>query len=455
MAKLLKRSLCASLIAAAGLSGLCAQNSANTPVFNWGGDFRVRFEAYQGPLTLTSDVSNSDRDYFRVRLRLWETTNPAPGLTLYGRLAAEPRYWFNNSSKASEGKEWKYGLFDSLYAKWSTEAAEMPVTLIAGRQDIKIGDGWLVSDGTPLDGSWTNYVDGLFVTLDAKQLNTKFEIIALNQQAKPGDRLPILGAKRTYALTEQDETGVIVYASNKLAADTRLDGYFIYKGDDKVTSAGANADIYTVGGKISGTSGEKWKFALEGAYQWGRRDLLVRQPVVISGSREVSAFGFNGGATYSFKDTYKNQVSFFAEYLSGDESGTTGTDEMFDILWGRTPRLGETWAPAYSIETGGRTSQYNNLLRVGASWSISPDKNTSITSTYSLMFAPESSPTRATNINRFGGGQFRGYSLQVVAKRKFSSHLAGLIVAEAAVRGNYYDSQDLMTFLRCELLTTF
>ncbi len=455
MATLLNRSLCVSLIAAAGLTGVCAQNSAEKPVFQWGGDFRVRYEAYNNVQTLSSAAPFNDRDYFRVRLRVWETTNPVPDLTLYGRLAAEPRYWFNAASKAGEGEEWKYALFDNLYAKWSTELADTPLTLVAGRQDITLGDGWLVSDGTPLDGSWTNFVDGVRLTLGGKDSKTKYEVIAFNQQARPGDRLPILGAKRSYALTEQDETGVVFYASNQLAEDTKLDGYFIYKADDKVTSAGANADIYTLGGKISGAPSEHWQYSAEGAYQWGRRDLLVRQPVVIAGSREVSAVGLNAKATYVFKDEYRNQISLLAEYLSGDDADTTGTDEMFDVLWGRTPRVGETWAQAYAMETGGRSSQYNNLVRIGASWSIAPDKNTSITTTYTANFAPKGTPTRATNASRFDGGLFRGHMLQVIAKRKLTKRLSALLLAEAAVMGDYYDRSDTMTFLRCELLTTF
>ena len=464
MAKKLTRSVCVSLLLAAYATGTFAQNpgsaTGDKPVFQWGGDFRFRYEGYTNAQTLNSNAAYNARDYLRTRLRLWETTNPLPGLTLFGRISAEPRYWFSAAKpNPGNGEEWKYALFDNLYAKWDTAPGGTPVTVVAGRQDIQLGDQWLVSDGTPIDGSWTNHFDALRVTIDAKSIKTKFDLIVLNQQARPGDRLPVLGnrydhANANYLITEQDETGVILYASNKSIKDTQLDGYFIYKGDDKVGSAGDNADIYSLGAKVSGTPAANWQYATEGAYQWGHRDLAVRYPATVTGSREVSAYGLNAKLTYLFKDTYSNQLTFLTEYLSGDSAGSR-TDGMFDNLWGRYPRLGETWAAAYSLETGGRVAQYNNLFRLGTTWSIAPDKDTTIATTYCAMFAPEARPTRATNIARFGGGHFRGHMLQMVLKHKFSKTLSGLIFAEASFMGDFYAQQTTMTFLRAEMLVTF
>jgi len=428
----------------------------------WGGDLRVRYEDYVNAQTLSSAAAFNDREYFRVRMRVWETTNPEPGLSLYGRISAEPRYWLSAARpNPGKGTEWKYAIVDNLYANWTTAANGLPVTVVLGRQDIQLGDMWLVSDGTPIDGSWTNHFDGLRVTIDAKSIKTKFDVITFNQQARPGDRVPVLGNDRDhsgtdYFLTEQDETGVILYATNKSIKDTQLDGYFIYKGDSKVASAGDNADIYTLGTKISGTPTPHWQYSAEGAFQWGRRDLTVRYPVTVTGSRPIVAYGFNAKLTYLFKDALSNQVAFLAEYLSGDKAGTKGTDEMFDCLWGRYPRIGETWAVAYSAETSGRTSQYNNLGRLGFTWSIAPTKSSSIAATYCALFAPEATPTRTTTIARFSGdGHFRGNMFQVVAKQKFTSTLSGLLFAEVCPLGNYYARSDTISFVRAEAMLTF
>ncbi|HLP07384.1 MAG TPA: alginate export family protein [Opitutaceae bacterium] len=463
----LQRSLCVSFLLAAGATGALAQTPASAaaekPVFAVNGDFRFRYEGYDAVQTLGDSAAFHHRDYFRARLRLWETTTPFPDLTLFGRVSAEPRYWFQAASKAAEGKEWKYAIVDNFYAKWTTDAAGTPTTVVVGRQDFQLGDQWLVSDGTPLDGSWTNHFDSLRVTIDAKSIKTKFEVIALNQQAKPGDRVPILGSDaKAAALTEQDETGVILYASNKSVQNVQLDGYFIFKGDDAVTSKGYNADIYTLGGRIAGTPSPHWQYSAEGAYQWGRRNdasgrFTAAQNLSKYGdlSRDVSAFAGVAKLTYLFKDSLNNQICLSTEYISGDKDGTGAKDEMFDILWGRTPRISEVWAVAIGQETG-RNAQYSNLFRLGASWSIAPSKSTSISASYNALFAPNYVPTRNRTSPLFShDSAFRGHELQVVLKQKFTKRLSGLLLAEYCPMGDFYTNTDAMTFLRAEMLFAF
>ncbi len=454
MSTLLKRSSCAALILSAGVAGAFAQTtspaSSEKPVFQWGGDLRTRYEGYTNAQTLNNAAAFNDRDYFRVRLRVWETVNPFAGLTLFGRVSAEPRYWLNAASTAAEGKEWKYAIVDNLNAKWTTEIDGSPVVVTLGRQDFQFADQWLVADGTPLDGSWTNHFDGLRVTAEAKSIKTKFDLIAFNQQAFPGDRLAILGSDtKAAALTEQDEIGLILYASSKPVANTQLDGYLMYKADNASTARGYNADIYTFGTRLAGTPQEHWQYSVEAAYQWGRRgDSFFPQ------SRSVSAYGGLAKLTYLFKDSFNNQVSFLAEYLSGDRRGSTGKDEMFDVLWGRTPRVSEVWAVALGQETG-RNAQYNNLFRVGGTWSMAPTKSTSLTATYCALFALEESPTRTTSTLYSRDSNFRGHLFQLVAKHKFTKQLSGLILAEWCPMGSYYRHTDQMTFVRAEMVVAF
>ena len=475
MANYLKRSLAAALLVVAGISGASAQTSSaassEKPIFQWAGDFRLRYEAYDSAQTLNNAADFHVRDYFRARLRVWETVSPTPELTLFGRFSAEPRYWFGAANKDSEGKEWKHAILDNLYAKWTPDAGGTPMAVTVGRQDIQFGDQWVIGDATPNDGSWTNFYDAVRVSIDAKDLKTKFDVIVLNQQALCGDRIPILGSDRKLAsLTDQDETGVILYASNKSVKDTQIDGYFIYKSDNSIPqiAKGYNADIYTIGGRVAGTPAEHWQYTAEGAYQWGRRNDASGNFVAANNltnlrslSRDVSAFGLNARLTYLFKDAFNNQLSLVSEYLSGDKRSSTGKDEMFDMLWGRGPRISEVWAVALPVEVANRSSQWNNLFRIGANWSIAPTKNTSVSATYNALFAIEDDPTRAPRplnpakevFSR--DSNFRGHLVQMVVKQKFTKQLSGLILAEYCPLGDYYTHTDNMTFLRAEMLVAF
>jgi len=93
---------------------------------------------------------------------------------------------------------------------------------------------WLVGDGTPSDGSWSFFLDSVRATLDEQEIKTKFDVVCIDQHARPDTWLPILGSEGTYSLVEQNEKGLILYASNKSVQDTQADAYFIFKQDDPV-----------------------------------------------------------------------------------------------------------------------------------------------------------------------------------------------------------------------------
>ncbi|MCU0785601.1 MAG: hypothetical protein MUF81_16470, partial [Verrucomicrobia bacterium] len=123
--------------------------------------------------------------------------------------------------------EWRYGIFDNLNVKWNN-IGEQPLALTVGRQDIMLGDfydWWLVSDGTPNDGSWTFFLDSARLNFEAKEIKTKFDLIYICQTAHPDEWMPTLGETHysdppkylgtDYNLTEQNEQGAVVYVSNK------------------------------------------------------------------------------------------------------------------------------------------------------------------------------------------------------------------------------------------------
>jgi hypothetical protein len=433
-------------------------------VFTWGGDVRFRNEYFNNGLTLNSEATNAEQDYFRARTRLWAAFAPEADLVVNARLAAEPRDWVRPAyvkQHTGRGPEWRYVIPDILNVKATTAVSDLPITITIGRQEIKFGETnaeWLVNDGTPADGTFSAFFDAARVTLNAKPIKTQFDAIFLSQQAHPVDNLPILGYRSTYTLGEQDEKGVILNASNKSIKDTQLDGYLIYKKDTAVTSAGDTGEIYTFGSRLSGTPATHWSYSVEAAYQWGhKKDPGVKTPVVANTfARDISAYGANTKLTYLFKDKLSNQVSVIGEYLSGDKPGSTGKDEMFDILWGRYPRFSEVGANTFSIETGGRNAQYNNLIRIGANWTLSPFKGLSVGTTYNAMFAPEAVPTRATNTALFSQtDHFRGHYFQTSVRYTFTKQLSGWLLGEAYFQGNYYTHRETMTFLRTELMFTF
>jgi hypothetical protein len=448
---------------------------------SWGGDLRLRNEYFDNSLTLNKHGLRNEQDYFRIRERLWASFLPVTNLSVNARVAAEEREWMKPSFAKQfgyrSGLEDRYGILDQANVKWNN-VFDLPLSITAGRQDIQLGDPlnwWLVLDGTPYDGSWTTFFDSIRLTYDAQDIKTKFDLIYIYQNALPDEWIPTIGessqnhhpssavpGNAPYWLTEQTEQGVILYGYNKSIENTEIDGYFIYKRDQRVhidiLPIGDDADIYTIGGKVTGNPFEHWKYSAEGAYQFGNKKdpTLLHDDSGSSLSRDIDAFGVNSSLSYLFKDPLNNQASLVFECLSGDNPKTTGKDEMFDILWGRWPRWSELYIYSYPNETSGKFAQLNNIIRFGPSWSLSPIKDTTFSAMYNALFALEDTPTRAMAPTLFSNdGNFRGHYVQTVLKHQFNKRISGHLWGEFVLMGDYYTHKELMTFLRAEMTFTF
>jgi hypothetical protein len=443
---------------------------------NWGADLRLRNEYINNALTLSSSAPYHEQDYFRFRGRLWTTLTPVTNVTVFGRLSAEPREWMKQSSfgnfRGQQGLEWRYGLVDCLNVKLNN-IVNQPLTATVGRQDIMLGEPgspWLIMDGTPGDGSWTFYFDSARVTYDAKDIKTRFDVIYMDNKADPEERIPTLGdtvsqTGAPYYLMENNEKGAILYASNKSIQKTTLDGYFIWKEDERVTGAGNDADLYTLGVRVSGQPADHWYYSAEAAYQFGTRsdaNVYRNTPAGVGVSsfewRDISAYGGVAQVRYSFLDKLKNQITLVGEYLSGDDPESTGRDEMFDILWGRWPRWSEGYIFSYIPETSGRIAQMNNLFRIGPTWNFTPFKGANLMVTYNGMFAPEEMPTRATA----GGApyfsnddHFRGHYLEAIWREEITKNVAVRLWMNMVFQGDYYTDDATSTFLRGEVYLTW
>ena len=465
------------------------------PWISGGADLRVRNEYFNNALSLTESSAQSpafapvhQQDYFRYRGRVWVSILPTNDVTLNIRLAAEPREFMEPSTMDTyyghEGMQWRYGIFDNLSVRWK-KPLNLPATVTVGRQDIFLGDGWLVGDGTPEDGSFTTFLDSARVNVALDDLNTTIDAIGLIQDARPDGWLPTLGPSGTvagdpepYLLTDQNEKGAILWIANKTVPVANLDGYFIYKhdsrlGGDPQATFGDNADIFTVGGRLSGLVMDHWKYSAEGAYQFGRKQDPelngqngISNPVLApsaqtQGFRNLDAFGVQSKLTYLFKDALNNQLSLAFEFLTGDNPNTKN-DEMFDVLWGRWPQWSEMYN-VYSYVQETRVGQTANLYRIGPTWSLSPMKNLDFSASYAALFADQDVPTRNMNETLFYTGQgpfsndgnFRGHYFQAVLKYKFNAHLTGHLWGECLLPGDFYASNSTMSFLRAEIMYTF
>ncbi len=183
----------AALVAAAGTQAQPAATTAAAPDWadqvknpapwlKWGTDLRLRHEYINNATTLNGDAANHESNYERYRYRLWSTVSPAENFDLNTRFTWEGRHYWTPDSKPEW--DWSYGIIDTANVKIGN-LFDAPATLTVGRQDVMLGDGWLVMDGTPLDGSRTFFLDAARFSLDMKESKNTLNLIYIQQMPTP------------------------------------------------------------------------------------------------------------------------------------------------------------------------------------------------------------------------------------------------------------------------------
>ncbi|MFI4910721.1 MAG: alginate export family protein [Sedimentisphaeraceae bacterium JB056] len=421
------------------------------------GDIRLR-HTYGDEWFLNDKVQEGNWNFARYRVRVGEKIELDENMMFDVRLTWEFRSWDDPTGpgKAShmDGDE---AIFDimNLTVKNLFDA---PITGKFGRQDMFMNK-WLIIDGTPFDGSRTCYFDAAKLTFDFDDSATKVDLVYIDQAAATEDRLRPIGNENGY-VTEQDETAVILYLTNKSIADTTLEGYFIYKNDNPIDDSPADtlskalpptwskkAEIFTFGGAVSGHIDANWSYRVEGAIQTGDKDENND-----GNTSSMRAYGSNNSLAYNFNDDKKSQLRLEYEFLSGDNDKTDGEVHGFDPLWGEYPRFSELYAYTYAFESS--IGELTNLHRVGCFYDLSPMENVKLQNGYNLMWADE---TNSVAGRTDGGGNFRGQLFTARLMYQMTKNLSARVDAEYFIPGDFYNDnrQEEATFLRGQIMYSF
>jgi hypothetical protein len=400
-------------------------------------DFRLRV-VYDEAGKLDKEANGHDRLNTRYRSRIRAKIKQSENLDFNIRLMTEPRYYHRPSSM---DKQFTYheAIFDQLNFAWRN-AFDLPVTTTIGRQEVNLGSGWLLRDGTPLDGGRTNFFDAFRFTYDLEEYNTTADLIWIEDYGDSSKLIEPFNS-RDIDLAEQDEHGAILYLAKKEEQDSGIDGYFIYKHDsDRNRTRGSEGEIYTLGIMKYGKFSENWRYCFELAPQFGHKN-----------GKELNAFATNNLLAYHFNDTKKNSLHIGYEYLSGDND----PDRNFDKVWGRI----DTWSVLYqgiidSID--GRESDASNLHRLNFGWITEPRDKIEVTTGYHLLFADDNTSSGGTN-GMSKSGNFRGQLLRAQIKYKISEHVYHRLEGELFFPGDFYndDRNDVGVFVRYEIMFTW
>ncbi len=424
-----------------------------TDWFSWGGDLRLREVYSENTTTLRDDIPGRIEHFQRYRSRIKAIFKLNDDITINTRLVWEFRNWckpHDGNHPKDSNIDWDEALFDKLNIEFK-HFLNMPLTLKIGRQDITFGDKWLVRDGTPGDGTRTNFFDAVRGTFAVDKYNT-FDAVYIDQHAEADDTIkPFNNRNRIKGLTDQNERGAIFnWANTSVIPKGKLEGFFIWKHDMPIPVSTTNdGDIFAFGARGAGAINDNWKYRAEFAQELGHKLNYLGQYA------RLNAFGFNSRISYMFNDAHKNELHIGYEYLSGDDPSTS-TNEQFDLLWGRWTRWTKSYTSTYSKET--RSKEIANLYRLTGGWAAKLSKNIKLYLDYHLLFAAENTrKDKPTSISFSQHGKFRGQLITAQLKYKYTKHISGHLRGEALFPGNYYShsNRDPIFYLRYELMLTF
>jgi hypothetical protein len=368
------------------------------------------------------------------------------------------RLWYVNPPGAENPSITEFNPDEALFDWFNVNVRNlggMPLTATLGRQDIMFGVGWLVLDGTPLDGSRTiGAFNAARFTYDWTDRNTKIDAIYINQPAhSDGIYKPL--ADKNRGVTYSDENAAILYLTNTTWKPVQLEGFFIYKNDNPINELRSNfpyawsrrAEIFTFGAAVAGTQGDHWKYRTEGALQRGTRNDGASTLGTVGTERDIEAYGSLSNLEYLFNDAHSNATHIAYEYASGNDPSTSD-NEQFDLLWGNWPRWSELFIFTYANET--RIGDMSNLHRANIGHRFNINKQWQVTGDYHALWADQNTGGGGAALARSSDKKFRGSLLTSSLRYKFSDQLSGYGLLEYLFPGNYYvaPSDDNAWFFR-------
>jgi hypothetical protein len=412
---MLRKAIIWSLIAATIVSPFVRAEDKPAPRLKLIFVERFRFEAWDNAVNL-DDASNENFAYTRNRTTLGLRWQAAKNFEVLGKVTNEFRVFLAPKDRAFN---WHEIFFDNLYIKW-TIPGRLPFTITAGRQDINLGEGFIIADGTPLDGSRSYYFNALRVDADVHK-NHKLTFF-LHAQETTDTYLPLIN-ERPQPLAEQPENALAFYYSGAFGK-AKIDAYAVRK-----TTEGT--ELFPVAERID-------TFGLRGQAPLVRRLALTAEGALQTGTYGDAGRSAFGGIVHLDYDIagalpLLKTVVFGGIFLSGDRPGTEKI-EGWDPIFSRWPKWSESYI--YTLTRESRPSYWSNLTSLYGSLSLDFGSRSDGLLMFQRLGAVEAQP----GVFPGGTGLGRGALIKGRLNYKISKFLTGRVLWEHFIPGSFYFS---------------
>jgi hypothetical protein len=422
----MKKILIVSLIALFVSQPVLADGEKNIS-FIFDGLARIRYEFHNNNKTLGS--KNDERDYFRFKFSGGVLADFYDVFSIYGRLTNESRSYIYNAGGNAE-----YNIdevvIDNLFL--SIPKLFGTIDIKAGRMDLAIseyGEGFLIADGTPLDGSKTFYFNAARMRYSAPE--SSIELLSVYNTEY--DDLPVIN-DRDIRINDSLETAFIIYGRKKINEKLYIEPYYMWK-TEASGPFGNDVSINTFGSYVK--------------YDMKKAVIRAQAAVQLGNYNDEIGRAFGG---YAYLDIPVMDIvkpfSIGYVYLSGDDENSQ-TVEAWNPVFGRYPALSDILHALYSQESG--YGYWTNLQLLKFETTFKPLKRMSIIASYNFVYANETVTSTTSTI--FGTGKHRGNLARCRIAYNFSKNFSSYVSGEYFVPGDfYYKGAKNASFLRIEFM---
>jgi hypothetical protein len=417
----------------AALACTPAEGAPPANKLEFGFEERVRTENWDNSTDFNQGAVDA-RHQWRFRTRAWARMNAGANTEFVLGLANEDRKLTTPHVALTMDEI----VIENLYLDHRfTDGASVRI----GRQNLFKGDGFILTDGSPLDGSRVAYLNAL--DLGWTSGTSRLDLLIVSDPYRD-EYLPRIHDLRK-SLIEWDENAFGLYWTDTGRAKTTLDAYYFYKAETGDTRALTNPArqgdrmFHTLGGRCTRDFAGDWSAKAELAGQAGGQ-----RP-----GSGIHAWGAQTSVKKSFAHATKPSILLGWTALSGDDPATAA-NEGWDPLFSRYPK----WSELYIYTLGGErgAAYWTNLSMWQAEVRLTPVRPLDLRATYYRMGAFHPFPAKPMI---FGVGLQRGDLYEARADLKLNDSWRGHVVGEYLRPGDFYVGDDGGWFFRAEVICSF
>ncbi len=409
-------------------------------------DVRARYEGF-GMAATNPDAPGtrgSRMEYLRVRSRVALGLDMKP-FSLNLRLGNRVHYVTTSPARPNNNGAGTWEFPDEVFVDAANVVVQLPcgdgkLSLTLGRQDLALGNGMIMSEGTPFDQGRSVYHDGAVARLSLDD-SLKMTFFAFYDRRRDG---MVFINDRNRDLRSGDIFTAGAYATmDYLSGLCIVDAYYMFNDLDdtrpltaeRAHAADASVDLHTVGARAFSKGLGVCDYSLEAAQQFGRGP----------DGEELAGTMVDGRLMFHLakESDFDPQLNLELTHLSGDDA-RGGRNRAWNPLMSQCPLWGEELMPILLNGT------WSNLNIARANFTCKLTKECSL-SLYAMDYYADDRDGSIGGAACTGGGSHVGLLAGTMVGWKITDNFSCQGWLSHFMAGDYYANGHDSNWFRLEL----